>query len=215
MWLQWIVVQAREKSRHMSQCLRCRKPCEATAVFCDDCRSLLRTDFRRGSAWRAGNGLNASTSVTVADGVASSVKQQGEQPDHSFQTSSTLPLTPGAMSWGPTTPVTPQPDVAEQAVTRLNEAAQRMAEVEPARRRLPHASRLAPFRDISADIRRESTPLPKFSKMDYKTDTHETADQGGAINQAPTRDEGEKMVRDDDAAVPDLWPWFDGEAEEQ
>jgi hypothetical protein len=222
----------------MSQCLRCRKPCEATAVFCDDCRSRLRTEFRRGPVSPAVNGVNASASVTVARSVSSGAEEQVEQ--HGGQVGGTLPtLRSQPVTPAPKAPVTPHPpmlmpqcDAAEQAITRLSEAAQRIAEVEPANRRLPHASRLAPFRDISADIRRESTPLPKFSKMRYKTDTHEAVDSAGAINRAPTldalgdaqqsakRDLSERrvdgqMLRDDDAAIPDLWPWFDGEADEK
>src|SRR5579859_4861033 len=34
----------------MSQCLRCSKPCETTSVFCETCRSLLRSQL-----WQAAN----------------------------------------------------------------------------------------------------------------------------------------------------------------
>src|ERR1700674_4571440 len=144
----------------MSQCLRCSKPCETTAVFCDDCRSLLRNEFRQGSSLPASVSANSFSSVKTAPG-ASLIAQEKTVPQRIVET----PRSPGA-------PVTPHPpvlntgvDSAEQAVSRLSEAAQLIAKAEPSNRRLPRASRLAPFRDISADIRRESTPLPKLSKM--------------------------------------------------
>src|SRR5690349_9889991 len=34
----------------MRQCLRCSKPCEATSVFCETCRSHLRSQI-----WQASN----------------------------------------------------------------------------------------------------------------------------------------------------------------
>ncbi len=105
------------------------------------------------------------------------------------------------------------PDSADQTISRLSEAAQLIAEVEPVNRRLPRASRLAPIRDISADIRRESTPLPKFTKMSGNTDTSEKVSASDALieqqHNAPERD------RFEDGELPDLWPWLDNEIEEK
>jgi len=215
----------------MSQCLRCRKPCEATAVFCDECRSRLRTEFRRESVSRAAYGVQASPSIAVTSSISSNVKehleQQGGTEGRAAPLSPPQPVTPVLK-----TPVTPHPptlithqDVTEQAITRLSEAAQRISKVaaQPSRR-LPRASRLAPFRDISADIRRESTPLPKFSKMRYKTDAHEKADAQDSDSSAsreaqqagkPDSSQHESRIRENDAALPDLWPWLDSDVEEQ
>ncbi|HCJ35795.1 MAG TPA: hypothetical protein DHV65_16055 [Ktedonobacter sp.] len=85
-------------------------------------------------------------------------------------------------------------NVVEHAVQRLNEAARRIAEVEQdGNRRAPRASRLAPIRDISADIQRHSTPLQRVSK---KTNHEQEEDLGKRI--------------------PDLWPWLyqDSDADE-
>jgi len=102
------------------------------------------------------------------------------------------------------TPQTPQPlapsmpdfapkgNIVEHAVHRLNEAAQRIAHVEQGSRRVPHAPRLFPMRDISADIQRQSTPLPQ-------------------VSQAPEGVQGEDLGR----RMPDFWPWLqDAETEE-
>src|SRR5947207_428615 len=43
----------------MNQCLRCSKPCEATAVFCETCRSFLR-----GQLWQAANTWPVAPIVT-------------------------------------------------------------------------------------------------------------------------------------------------------
>src|SRR6266851_707019 len=121
-------------------------------------------------------------------------------------------------------PVTPHPptldsftypDLAGQTMSRLSEAAQLISEVEPSNRRLPRASRLAPIRDISADIRRESTPLPKFSKMHNGTATPPKVSTPGALPSAkadaPERD---SALNGSNAGLPDLWPWLDNEVEE-
>src|ERR1700694_2841879 len=208
----------------MSQCLRCRKPCEATAVFCDECRSLLRTEFRRGSVSRAAYGVQASPSIAVTSSFSSNVKEQGGTEGRAAPPQAVTPVLKTPVTPHPPTLITQQ-DVIEQAITRLSEAAHRTSEgaAHPSRR-LPHASRLAPFRDISADIRRESTPLPKFSKMRYKTDAYEKADAQDSDSSAsreaqqagkPDSSQHESRIRENDAALPDLWPWLDSDAEEQ
>ena len=98
-------------------------------------------------------------------------------------------------------------------MSRLSEAAQLIAEVEPSNRRLPRASRLAPIRDISADIRRESTPLPKFAKMRGNTDASEKVGASGSLPAQP--DDKPVRSRFDDGEMPDLWPWLDNEVEEK
>ncbi|MDQ6644926.1 MAG: hypothetical protein M3Y76_10795, partial [Chloroflexota bacterium] len=94
-------------------------------------------------------------------------------------------FSPGALANG---------NVVELAVQRLNEAARCIAEVEQdSNRHAPHASHLAPIRDISADIQRHSTPLQPISK---KTHHEQEEDLGKRI--------------------PDLWPWLyqDSDADE-
>jgi hypothetical protein len=92
--------------------------------------------------------------------------------------------------------LTVQPDLVEQAVTRLNEAAHLIEKEEElyGNERKPRlysrASRLSPIVDISADIRRESTPLPKVSGS--------TESNGNA-----------SALVDSNSLVPDYWPWLD------
>ena len=102
-----------------------------------------------------------------------------------------LPQTPQPLT--PSLPDSaPKGNVAEHAVHRLNEAAQRIAQVEQGNRRQPHVPRLSPLRDISADIQRQSTPLPQVARV-------------------PEEMQGEDLGR----RMPDFWPWLqDGEPEE-
>jgi hypothetical protein len=92
--------------------------------------------------------------------------------------------------------LTVQPDLVEQAVTRLNEAAHLIEKEEElyGNERKPRlysrASRLSPIVDISADIRRESTPLPKISGSKESN--------GNASS-----------LVDSNSLVPDYWPWLD------
>src|SRR5216683_1332995 len=109
----------------MRQCVRCGKACRAT--FCDDCRSFLRGELKKGSAAYK----DVSTYMTSPQPVAGN-------------------------------PVTPLPLVndqystqVERAIQNLQDAARRIEAVERLERRerrSPHASRLSPLRDISADI---------------------------------------------------------------
>jgi Viral BACON domain/Carboxypeptidase regulatory-like domain len=98
--------------------------------------------------------------------------------------------------------LTAQPDLVEQAVTRLNEAAHLIEQEEDQSKndRKPRlysrASRLSPIVDISADIRRESTPLPKISS---------TVESNG----------NSPSLVDSDSALPDYWPWLDEDTEDK
>ncbi len=213
----------------MSQCLRCSKPCETSAVFCDECRSLLRNEFRQGSALRASDSGGVSVASTARS--AQSVSLVAQEPDgpegeldlaeYGTKPQQSIAQTPRASN-APVTPHPPTldsftyPDLAGQAMSRLSEAAQLISEVEPSNRRLPRASRLAPIRDISADIKRESTPLPKFSKMHNGTATPPKVSTPGALPSAkadaPERD---SALNGSNAGLPDLWPWLDNEVEEK
>jgi uncharacterized membrane protein len=52
-------------------------------------------------------------------------------------------------------------NIVEQAMARLNDAARRISAVEKRKsRHSPKASRLSPYRDISGEIQRHSTPMP-------------------------------------------------------
>ncbi len=95
-----------------------------------------------------------------------------------------------------------QPDLVEQAVTRLSEAAHLIEQEEDQGkndrkvRLYSRVSRLSPIVDISADIRRESTPLPKISS---KVESN---------GKSPSR-------VDSDSTLPDYWPWLDEDIEDK
>ncbi|MHB8597754.1 MAG: BACON domain-containing protein [Ktedonobacteraceae bacterium] len=91
-------------------------------------------------------------------------------------------------------PVAPYENMVEQAVSRLNEAAQRIEQVDQAQHgsrrgvRVPRASRLAPLPDISSEIRRESTPMPSVLQSQQSEPVGDLEDLG--------------------QRMPDLWPWL-------
>lgn len=215
----------------MNQCLRCSKPCETSAVFCDECRSLLRNEYRRGSTSRSsdpGNAVSVSASssssaslplsISAPSLVAQKPDEPGDDPADRDTKQPGIAETPRATN-APITPHPPTmnnypyPDSVEQAISRLSEAAQYIAEAEPSNRRLPRASRLAPMRDISADIRRESTPLPKFAKMRGDTGTSEKVGASGPSTGEQSN--APRPERFEDGEMPDLWPWLDNEIEEK
>lgn len=103
-----------------------------------------------------------------------------------------FPSFSGSRQFQPSAPTFPHAYAVDQTIDRLNRAAQRIAEVEPNHRRLPRASRLSPLHDISADIRRESTPMPQMP--------------GAAVReQSRQGEQGEDLSK----RMPDLWPWHD------
>ncbi len=79
-------------------------------------------------------------------------------------------------------------NMVEQAIHRLNDAARRIAAVDQNEKRQPHASRLSPLRDISGDIQRHSTPLPK-----------------AIVDTGKMKQKGTEVSSKD---MPDLWPWL-------
>lgn len=182
----------------MNQCLRCNQSCDATALFCNDCRSLLQ---RRGDGHVSYDTQNVSVSPHV---LLTYAEQQGE--DLTERITAPVPVVQPAHTTAiMQAPQTPSPSVqgvqaqlVEQIIHKLNDAARRIAAVEQNARRTPRASRLAPLRDMSAEIQRFSTPLPK---------TPPTTENGTETPHAPSGDLGEKM--------PDLWPWLQEPEQEE
>jgi len=100
-------------------------------------------------------------------------------------------------------PETPQPPLSsmgtyattvEQVLQKLSDAARRVANVDrgAGQKARPRIFRLTPLRDISAEIQRHSTPMPRIS------------------DNAPL-----SPNNDLERKLPDLWPWFhDSDADE-
>lgn len=195
----------------MNQCLRCRKPCEASSVFCEACRALLRTQL-----WQ-----EADTRPEAAFPTLPVVAMSPDEEEQIWVNSNVDPLEritspqPIVRPELPPAPQTPQPvaphaphtsyvsydNMVEQAVSRLNEAAQRIEQGEQEKRsprrgfRVPRASHLAPLPDISSEIRRESTPMPQVLRSQQSEATSDAEDLG--------------------QRMPDLWPWLhDTDSEE-
>src|SRR5436305_3402403 len=106
----------------MSQCLRCSKLCEATAVFCDECRSLLRYQLQHRPSLSASQERSPSTISTLAD-YPTFPELAGAQSDPLERITSPLPNS--RVNQTPQPPaLIAQGDLVEQAVSRLSEAAQ-------------------------------------------------------------------------------------------
>jgi Viral BACON domain/Carboxypeptidase regulatory-like domain len=181
----------------MSQCLRCSKLCEPTTVFCEECRSLLRTQLRQRPSLYASQQATSS-SYDDPPTLAEHISVQGDPLERI-----TSPLASNRVNELPQPQaLVAQPDIVEQAVTRLSEAAHLIEQGEDLgkndrkARLYSRASRLSPIVDISADIRRESTPLPQISS---------TVENNG---NSPSR-------VDSGSAIPDYWPWFDEGTEDK
>ncbi|MBO0791308.1 MAG: hypothetical protein J2P36_10205, partial [Ktedonobacteraceae bacterium] len=137
----------------MNLCLRCNKPCGDTGVFCDACRALVQhsREQARQSKQVAELATTPLASITQDDAPGH------QSPASSFETS---PVADDADQ--PTLEVEiTHDDTVEQTLHRLNDAARQVASVDADPRRRPRASRLSPLLDISADIRRDSTPMLK------------------------------------------------------
>src|SRR5438105_7632288 len=181
----------------MSQCLRCSKLCDPTAVFCEECRSLLRYQLQQGPQLYASQEATSSTS----DDPPTLPEHLSVQGDPLERITTPLPSNRVDDLTQPLALVV-QADLVEQAVTKLNEAAHLIEQEEDQSKndRKPRlysrASRLSPIVDISADIRRESTPLPKISSA------------------VESNDNSSSLV-DSNSALPDYWPWLDEDTEDK
>src|ERR1700730_8479589 len=187
----------------MSQCLRCSKPCEATSVFCESCRSLLRSQLWQSANTQKEEAVNIPPRVALSpeNGEVSGDPLERITSPYPIINASHLPQTPPPECLPPPLGMFNNGSVAEYAVHQLNEAAQRIAQEEPGNRRVPHASRLSPLRDISADIQRQSTPLPLVSgEPEGKQVETPRADV------QPSEDLGKR--------IPDLWPWLQQDSDE-
>ncbi|TMC88475.1 MAG: hypothetical protein E6J22_15755, partial [Chloroflexi bacterium] len=180
----------------MSQCLRCSKPREAASVFCESCRSLLRSQLGQSADIVEEETLKLSPVIAVPP------KHVEVSDDPLERITGPQPAVPQSQPERLDTPPSEAPIapeeygneyVVEHTVKSLTEAARRIAEIEQGNRRMLHASRLSPIRDISADIQRNSTPLPQISK---KSSAEQEKDLGKHI--------------------PDHWPWLqpDGDSDE-
>ena len=180
----------------MSQCLRCSKPREAASVFCESCRSLLRSQLGQSADIVKEETLKLSPVIAVPP------KHVEVSDDPLERITGPQPAVPQSQPERLDTPPSEAPIapeeygneyVVEHTVKSLTEAARRIAEIEQGNRRMLHASRLSPIRDISADIQRNSTPLPQISK---KSSAEQEKDLGKHI--------------------PDHWPWLqpDGDSDE-
>ena len=191
----------------MSSCLRCSRPCEATSLFCEACKSHLRRQLWETQTTQAEESPSIPPLIAISpenNTVSGDPLERITSPQPIVaapqlpQTPQPLPpLAPVASAPPPTPTAIPQPQYENSvayAVHQLNEAAQHIAQGEPGNRRLPRASRLAPLRDISADIQRHSTPLPLVQAP-----------------KVPESEQGEDLGR----RMPDLWPWLhNGESDE-
>src|SRR2546429_9824539 len=139
----------------MSQCLRCSKPREAASVFCESCRSLLRSQLGQSAD------IDKEETLKLSPVIVMPPEHVEVSNDPLERITGPQPAVPRSQPERLDTPLPEAPlepeeygseDVAEHAVKSLSEAARRIAEIEQGNRRMPHASRLSPIRDISSDI---------------------------------------------------------------
>jgi hypothetical protein len=174
------------KRRHMNQCLRCNQLCSTASVFCDSCLSLLQSQKRQ----REHTSFDVSSRVTVP--LVLSEPESQHQLRENQDTGAGIVTVTSPVLKAPQAP-SPSPqegygNIVEQDMSKLSEAARRIATAEKRARHGLHASRLAPLRDISAEIQRHSTPIPRSS---------------GSLEK-----EQQEQGEDLSSRLPDLWPWL-------
>ncbi len=172
----------------MNQCLRCKRQCSVTSLFCDTCETLFQDQERSASHVEKDiSALATSPHITISP-VQDKGRSFGENDDIAKRITAPNPGVQSSYSV--------QTNRVEQALHRLSDAARRLAAAEPDNQHKPKISRLSPLRDISADIQRESTPLPAMHERKlFSIDDEHTDDLDGSL--------------------PDLWPWLnDGDSGE-
>ncbi len=155
-----------QQKQDMSRCLSCGKP--ATAMFCAGCQRQL---YQLEQATKAPSGYRDIADASTASHAVVQAPPM-EYDSESMRRDKNTPLPPDdAIDEIPTAPEIPRSplsatrgmyvNIVEHAIQRLNDAARRISAAEQNDKRQPHASRLSPYRDISSDIMRHSTPLPR------------------------------------------------------
>jgi hypothetical protein len=127
----------------MSRCLRCRKPCEGAAEFCESCRSLLHDQL-----WQQASTVREIDPPQAAESNGAS--------GASLERVTAPQALVDASLLHPEMPVHEQ--MVDQVFQQLHAAARQLLEAGNHRRH-PRAPRLSPLRDISIEIQRHSTPL--------------------------------------------------------
>ena len=180
----------------MNQCLRCNRLCSGSSMFCNECLLSLPMQDQRNE--------HIAKGVAVGQHLASGANPDAVTPHLSNET---VPIE----TYVPDDEFSPyyesnnfdpsdmnHIDVSDRSFERLNDAARLIEDADPdapPNGRKPRVSRLAPLRDISAEIQRASTPLPKNS---FSTQP--------IARQSVSRKLGSRKGLDE--RLPDLWPWF-------
>ena len=165
----------------MNQCLRCSRPCSPTSLFCDTCQSQLHTQL-----WQETQSLVETPTQTPL--VVAVPADQGKKADPAAEreTSPIPTIKTPTIEKPPATPLTPpisQPAVyrgnhfIDQAVQRMSQAAERIAQAGQHGRHILRPSRLRPIS--------KKTPIV-----------------GQLLSPAPP-----ELERQAAQAAPEAWPW--------
>ncbi len=182
----------------MNQCLRCKRQCSTTSLFCNTCETLFQGQEPSAPGASAHSEKDVSALATSPHVTVSPVMDKKTSFDDDDIAGRITAPNPGIQSSGISQPsaYSAQTNRVEQALHRLSDAARRLAAAEPDNQHKPKISRLSPLRDISADIQRKSTPLP-------------------AMHERKLFSIDDEQGEDLDSSLPDLWPWLnDGDSGE-
>lgn len=176
-----------QQKRDMNLCLHCSQPCEATALFCDSCQAQLHQ--LEATTQARGAYIDVSDASTASHAIVQAFQEEHRPETVQRDKNTPLPLSATGNEISPELEMTTRGmyvNIVEHAIQRLNDAARRISAAEQNDKRQPHASRLSPLRDISADIQRHSTPLPKAMASNAQL----------------------KHAEASASDMPDLWPWM-------
>lgn len=129
-----------------NRCLRCGQPCRDDAMLCEACVALLKRPH-----------VSQSALFTENNSEPEFATQATSNADNIQQSSFIASATPLAL---------PPEDQGDVALHMLNLAARRIEAVDQKPLKRPRSSRLSPYRDISAEIQRHSTPMPQAQRTD-------------------------------------------------
>jgi Viral BACON domain len=168
----------------MHQCLHCDQPCNTSTMSCNHCGEILDTrPLQQEYQTDADIADLATTPVKTvslhSEGISTNSDGAMFPLSSSALVSVDAPLTSGPSEVGN------YPDVIEQTLRMLNEAALRIAAFEHSTKRHLRPSRLSRYLDISSEIQRQNTPLPPINKT--------------------TDDLSKQLVA--------IWPWLEDEDE--
>lgn len=184
----------------MSKCRHCGRACPDHAVYCEECLSAWSSPEEPGAHSASTQAESAFITMPDITGEITLPEIDPFAPDPEYATHFSAEET--------VPPVSPATDTSSHMVDNLSDAARQLQATERKEPRLRRSSRLSPFKEISVDVERESTPHPSVGQA-AQNEATQPAGVGTLANTAsPEKAAARRDILENSLPLPDFWPWL-------